>query len=321
MFFRYPGAQLLVIYSHGNACDMGEMYRDMSDYSKHFKAHVLGYEYPSYGCYQGYAPNESSINETIEDVTTFARTHLDWPTDQIIFFGRSLGSGPTIKVVSDLEESKSVVGGMILQSAYTSIKDVANNVTGAAKVLQVNRWESLKRIAKIKCPVLFIHGKQDKLIPYQHSQKLFDVCQSQSKVLHLVEHADHNTWADETDIIKPGKAFIDKYIHVTGKKKGDDPEIDQSFYAVPDKQKITEEMKNKVIQTDGRERDWSLVGFGGYHKSNTEPPASGSSSSSSSVTTGSSSKSDAKHSKQPSEAPSDAKHLKQPSEAPSPTAK
>jgi len=321
MFFRYPGSQLLIIYSHGNACDCGEMYRDMSDYSKHFKAHVIGYEYPNYGCYHGYVATEASINETLEDVLTFVRTYLDWPTNQLVFFGRSLGTGPTIKAVADLEENKCTVGGMILQSAYTSIKDVAQNVTGAAKVLQVNRWENLKRISKIKCPVLFIHGKQDKLIPYQHSQKLFDVCQSQSKALHLVEHADHNTWADETDIIKPGKAFLEKFVRVeNGTKKGDDPDIDSTFYIVPDKQKIADELKSKVISVDGRERDWSLVGYGGYHKSNDASAAASastsasasasesssvSSSSSSSVGSGSvSSHPSPKHEKQPSLAPS-----------------
>jgi len=279
----------------------------MSDYSKHFKAHVIGYEYPNYGCYHGYEATETSINETMEDVTTFVRTHLEWPTEQIIFFGRSLGTGPTIKAVAELEESKCTVGGMILQSAYTSIKDVAQNVTRAAKVLSVNRWESLKRIPKVKCPVLFIHGKQDKLIPYQHSQKLYDVCQSQSKVIHLVEHADHNTWADETDVIKPCKAFIDKYIHVeNGQKKGDDPDIDAAFYVVPDKQKIADEMKSKVISVEGRERDWSLVGFGGYHKSNdvgSGPSGSGPSSSSSGSDSVSTSVSP-RHEKQPSLAPS-----------------
>lgn len=43
-FLQYADADLLIIFSHGNGCDIGSMYETMSHYRNYWKAHVLIYE-------------------------------------------------------------------------------------------------------------------------------------------------------------------------------------------------------------------------------------------------------------------------------------
>ena len=76
---------------------------------------------------------------------------------------------------------------MILQCAYTSIKAVASHAAGKIVSTLINdRWQNIKEVQKIDCPILLIHGQADKLIPYTHSEELYDACKSQHKQLVIV---------------------------------------------------------------------------------------------------------------------------------------
>jgi len=64
--------------------------------------------------------------------------------------------------------------GLILISAFTSIKSVAFDQVSILSVLlkdQLDNLEKMKKISK-ETKVLMIHGKKDALIPYNHSVKL-----------------------------------------------------------------------------------------------------------------------------------------------------
>lgn len=58
-------------------------------------------------------------------------------------------------------------------SAYTSIKDTARNLLGKIGFLispiVYERFRNIDAIKEVKCPVFFLHGLKDKLIPYTHS--------------------------------------------------------------------------------------------------------------------------------------------------------
>lgn len=55
---------------------------------------------------------------------------MGFPPQNIILFGRSIGTGPTIQLASELCQQGVPVGGVIVQSAYTSIKDIIRNLLG-----------------------------------------------------------------------------------------------------------------------------------------------------------------------------------------------
>ena len=51
---------------------------------------------------------------------------------------------------------------------------------------------SAPRIVNVSCPVLFIHGASDSLIPVEHSKTLFGLCRSR-KLLVTPPKMDHNS--------------------------------------------------------------------------------------------------------------------------------
>jgi pimeloyl-ACP methyl ester carboxylesterase len=59
----------------------------------------------------------------------------------------------------------------VLQSPYTSIKDVVKSFAGGlAAAVITNRWNNVEEAKSITDPVLIIHGQKDKIIPYSHSE-------------------------------------------------------------------------------------------------------------------------------------------------------
>ena len=107
----------------------------------------------------------------------------------IILFGRSMGSGPTSYLAS-----KKCPNSLLLMSPYMSIKDAAKSLLGWASFLSVivyDKFRNIDMIKNSKCPVFFLHGQMDTLIPHSHSQELHAACPTES-VLHLPPKMDHN---------------------------------------------------------------------------------------------------------------------------------
>merc|ERR1719403_166289 len=99
-FFRQHGdVRLLTILLHGNASDIGACKETAQLLGIHLHSHVLSPEYPGYGIYPG-EPTEESLNTSFEAVYNWviSPNGLNWPTNQLIIIGRSIGSGPATHV-------------------------------------------------------------------------------------------------------------------------------------------------------------------------------------------------------------------------------
>ncbi|KAH8500860.1 hypothetical protein H0E87_015912 [Populus deltoides] len=49
MYAKNPSASLTVLYSHGNAADIGQMYHIFTELSLHLNVNLMGYDYSGYG--------------------------------------------------------------------------------------------------------------------------------------------------------------------------------------------------------------------------------------------------------------------------------
>lgn len=96
-------------------------------------------------------------------------------------YGFSLGGG----AATDLA-SKNQIGGLILESTFVS----AFRVVTHYKILPVDKFESLKKIKNIQCPVLIMHGDNDMVINDWHGKKLYDQA-NQPKISLWVHGAGH----------------------------------------------------------------------------------------------------------------------------------
>ena len=58
------------------------------------------------------------------------------------------------------------------------------------KFLLKDKFESDKKINKINIPILIIHGKVDKIVPYKMGQKMYELA-NEPKYFYSQEYGDH----------------------------------------------------------------------------------------------------------------------------------
>lgn len=110
----------------------------------------------------------------------------------IVLFGESLGSGVATKIASEYP-----VGGVILQSPYTSISDVAKIHYPWIWLPPWDRYDSYSRIDQIKAPLLIIHGQEDAVVPFHLGKRLYDKANKPKRLLSLRGRGHNNLLSQE----------------------------------------------------------------------------------------------------------------------------
>uniref|UniRef100_A0A7S0E134 Serine aminopeptidase S33 domain-containing protein n=1 Tax=Hanusia phi TaxID=3032 RepID=A0A7S0E134_9CRYP len=183
-------ASCLAIYCHANGEDIGILHEAGKWISDHLGVHVMIPEYPGYGMAPG-QPNELSVNRNIRAAYEFAVHALQWDPSHILFVGRSIGTGPAVRLAAEVR-----CGGLILISPYTSVRDMvrrhAGTLTSWLTADLINLFPSEETIPFVRCPLLIVHGSNDKIIPAEHAMKLYSAAQMDDKKLVLIEGLGHH---------------------------------------------------------------------------------------------------------------------------------
>jgi uncharacterized protein len=135
---------------------------------------VLAVEYRGWGVSTPITPSEQTILQDAD--LAFAELQRREPrAEQRVIYGHSMGSGVAVDVASRLRP-KTDYGALILEAALTSFDDVASEAGFFARLLSNlnrERFASIEKIAKIKAPLLMIHGSADTTVPLRVGEKLF----------------------------------------------------------------------------------------------------------------------------------------------------
>ncbi len=193
---RKGRARKVLLYFHGNAEDLGSAGRFVDDVSSLLGVHGLAMEYPGYGIYPG-DPSAKRVSAEALNFYDYVRDRLGCADRDMIVFGRSLGSGPATYVAAKRNPCM-----LILMSGFTSLKAVVNNVACCCSCFVAERFRNVDLVPKIACPKLFIHGKDDQLVPPACAQIMYEASSGQ-KHIELRPHMDHNSFDLKTDIAGP----------------------------------------------------------------------------------------------------------------------
>ena len=207
LFYRNPKSSNYLIYFHGNSEHIFQIEFYGLDFRSYLDMNVIMVEYPGYSIYQSKSTDPITIFSNSLIVYDWVKEKFNAKDDQIFVCGRSIGTGSAIHLAS-----KRNPRGLFLISAFTSLKNIGKDHNVSMFLEEI--FNSYRYIPNIKCPILFIHGKQDPLINYKHSEDLLQEIKNNNnkKVeLHLNPNMTHNDFNLKNDIIIPMKNFIDKY--------------------------------------------------------------------------------------------------------------
>ncbi|XP_019422678.1 PREDICTED: protein ABHD17B-like isoform X2 [Lupinus angustifolius] len=107
-YLKNPYARLTLLYSHGNAADLGQLYDLFVQLKVNLRVNLMGYDYSGYGASTG-KPSESSTYADIEAIYGCLETEYGVSQEEIILYGQSVGSGPTLHLAAKLPRLRGVV--------------------------------------------------------------------------------------------------------------------------------------------------------------------------------------------------------------------
>jgi fermentation-respiration switch protein FrsA (DUF1100 family) len=202
-FHPNPEAKYTILFSHGNAEDIGSVDPFAAELQSAGYA-VLTYDYRGYGTSEGLA-SEANTYQDIETAFKYLTADLKIPRENIILHGRSLGAAVAIDLAS-----KEKVGGLIVESGFVS----AFRVLTKFRLMPFDRFDNLIKIKNVRCPVLLIHGRKDTLIPLWHGERLFAVA-NDPKFSFWADQAGHNNLfiTDKAGYLRAIKDFESKLAH------------------------------------------------------------------------------------------------------------
>lgn len=182
--------QKTVLYSHGNASDIGQILPNLEVLAKVLGVNVVSYDYRGYGCSDG-TPSMTACMKDISVVTSWLCKDLGKSLRDIVLLGQSIGSGPSSWFASRNPD----LAGIILQSAFLSgLQVLYPNMTKWPGWLDV--FPNKRYVPKISSKTLVIHGTRDVVIDMYHGKELHRLCRNPSEPL----------WAD-------GKGHEDVELH------------------------------------------------------------------------------------------------------------
>jgi fermentation-respiration switch protein FrsA (DUF1100 family) len=147
---------------------------------------VLLAPYPGYGGNPG-QPTDASLSGAGTG-TLAALVARSLATARVVLWGESLGGGVATRLAVERR-----VAGVILQAPFTSVADRAQELYPfvPARLLTLDRFENMSRIAAIGAPLLILHGADDRIVPADHGRKLLDAAREPKRGV-FIPNADHN---------------------------------------------------------------------------------------------------------------------------------
>lgn len=206
------GANVTVLFSHGNAEDLNSSYWFLQRLSQYCDVNVFCYDYTGYGCCNKGEPSEEDCYADIEAAYEYLLSEKNLNPEQIVLYGRSLGSGPSCYLASKTSAMGRPVAGLILHSPFASVYRVVFDL-GFTFLGDV--FSNIDRINKIDCPVFIVHGVEDNIISINHARALQEAVPEKMKAEpFFVPGMGHNGFDYHIEVMLMTRinAFLDYYV-------------------------------------------------------------------------------------------------------------
>jgi abhydrolase domain-containing protein 17 len=145
-------------------------------------------------------PSEEDCIADIDAAYAYLRKTLNVPAQNIVLYGRSLGSGPSCQLAAktallskddaEYASEDGPVGGLILHAPFLSVFRV---VLDTGCTLPGDKFPNVDIVPMVKTPVLLIHGTGDQIVSFSHSERLFKAIPTKYRTRPLyIDGMGHN---------------------------------------------------------------------------------------------------------------------------------
>ena len=173
-----------ILFLHGNAGALENRIHKIN----HFNDMNLNFLLLAW---RGFSGNKGKPTE--QGLYKDARSAIKWLKEKgileenIIIYGESLGTG----VATEIAQNKNFAG-VILESPFTSMIEAGKTKYPffPVRLLLKDKYESDKKIKKIKSPILIMHGEVDRIVPFWMGEKMYKLA-NEPKYSYFSKYDDH----------------------------------------------------------------------------------------------------------------------------------
>ncbi|MBP7634711.1 alpha/beta hydrolase [Candidatus Ozemobacteraceae bacterium] len=178
----------VILFSHGNAGHLGYRLPRLEAFAA-LPVDVLLYDYRGFGQSDG-RPSIAGVKKDAQAALAYLLNMRKIPIERVILYGESIGGGVAAWLAGDhLAE----IGGIVVESGFRSLRIRAGSrfpIIGPLVLSDDLPSETI--LAKYAGPLLVIHSRDDRVIPFEDGKALFDICPSKEKRMCELVGVGHN---------------------------------------------------------------------------------------------------------------------------------
>ncbi len=187
--FKVEEPKGVILYFHGNAGDLSR-WGTIAEFFVKKNYDVFIMDYRTYGKSTG-----KLSEQAFYDDAQFCYDYLlkQYPENEIILYGRSLGTG-----IATYLASKNQPRQLVLETPYYSILDVAKHrfpIFPMERLLKY-KFPTNEFIVDANCPITIFHGTADGIVPFSSAEKLYGVASKNSTQFIKIDGGGHNDLVD-----------------------------------------------------------------------------------------------------------------------------
>jgi len=165
---------------------------------------VMAPEYRGFGGLDG-TPTEASVYADARAGYDHLRQQLGVPSERIVIYGWSLGAAVAVDLASSVSE-----GAVILEGAPASLVSIGQSQYPyfPIRLLMRNPFHAIQRVPRIKAPILFLHSRDDAVIPIGEGRRLFDAATAAKTFVEVRGGHVDAAEVDTSAFVTAMKAFL-----------------------------------------------------------------------------------------------------------------
>ncbi|KAL1526762.1 hypothetical protein AB1Y20_015458 [Prymnesium parvum] len=200
--FDHSHSSVTFLWSHGNAEDLGLVFFVCAQLAQRLGVSIVAYDYEGYGVSTG-RPLEKSLCRDILCVYDYL-IESGLRANQIVLYGQSVGSGPSVWLATKRDVLALILHSPLASGLRSLIPDgqlSCATMQGCCSPIYMfatcDMFPNFKRIARVRCPTLLMHGTVDEVLDVSHTMQLHKNCPKEyRRDPYIVNGAGHDDLAE-----------------------------------------------------------------------------------------------------------------------------
>lgn len=193
-----------IMLFHGNAGNIGDRI-DKIKLLYDAGASIFIVDYRGYGKSRG-SPSEEGFYKDAIAAYNYLVNERKIDSRRIVLYGESIGNAVAIHLAAQVKTK-----ALIVEGGFSRGRDMAKTIYPfLPNFLFADSFDCIAKIKSNNTPKLFLHSRQDEIVPFELAKKLFDAAPQPKEFVELI--GGHNTAFLDSGQLYPSsvKAFLEK---------------------------------------------------------------------------------------------------------------